>query len=156
MSRLPADACDPLLERDVEQRALVDVLERARDGIGGFLVVEGPAGIGKTQLIDTAKQIALDRRLVMARARGGSLEQDVSFGVVRQLFEPLIAASGDVDALFAGGATGAAPVFGRPATGVGDDDNGPGTVLHGLYWLTVAPGRTSRAIGAAARRRSLV
>jgi len=36
------------------------------------------------------------------------------------------------------GAAGAAPVFGRPSTGVGDDDNGPGTVLHGLYWLTVA------------------
>jgi len=138
VSRLPADARDPLLERDVEQRALVDVLERARDGIGGFLVVEGPAGIGKTQLIDTARQIALDRRFVFGRARGGSLEQDVSFGVVRQLFEPLIAAAGDADALFAGGAAGAAPVFGRPSTGVGEDDNAPGTVLHGLYWLTVA------------------
>jgi predicted ATP-dependent serine protease len=43
-----------LLERDAELAVLSDALARARDGRGAIVVVDGPAGIGKTQLLRAA------------------------------------------------------------------------------------------------------
>ena len=137
VSGLPVDAREPLLEREHERAALDALLDRTRAGEGGMVVVEGPAGIGKTRLLDSVHAAAGAAALSIGRARGGSLEQDVAFGVVHQLIEPLLAEAGGGDDLFSGAAAGAGPVFGRSASAAGRDENGPGAVLHGLYWLTV-------------------
>ena len=40
-----------MLEREPDLAACRGALERAAQGRGGFLVIEGPAGIGKTALL---------------------------------------------------------------------------------------------------------
>ena len=132
-----ADVAEPLLEREHEQVELNALLDRTRAGEGGIVVVEGPAGIGKTHLLDSVVVAAASGGLTIGRGRGGNLEQDVAFGAVHQLLEPLLIAAGGGDEIFAGAAAGAMPVFGRSASAIGEDEGGPGAVLHGLYWLTV-------------------
>ncbi len=114
-----------LLERDGELTAL-----RAAAGRGGpgLVVVEGPAGIGKTRLLAEARRDAAARVLA---ARGGELEQGLAFGVVRQLFET--AASG---APLQGATAAAREVFEGPAAGVGRED-ASFAILHALYRLAV-------------------
>lgn len=139
----PVDEVELLLERDGERAALQRLLDRALIGAGGVVVLEGPAGIGKTRLVDAARGWALERGFLVGRAVGAILEQEFPFGAVRQLFEPLVAAADDQDGLLTGAAAVAAPLCGRHAPGSGNADLAPGVVLHGLYW--VAAGLADRA-----------
>lgn len=67
-------------------------------------------------------------------AHGSELERDFAFGVVRQLFEPILSDAATRDRLLVDAAASARPVFGTPETGGADATF---AVLHGLYWLTV-------------------
>ena len=70
------------------------------------------------------------------RARA-HLEREFAFGVVRQLFEPVLADGRARERLLAGAAAPAAPVFeavAPPGAGAGD---GSFAALHGLYWLAL-------------------
>ena len=90
-----------LLEREADVAALEALVADTRRGSGGVVVVEGPAGIGKSSLLESARACAEDAGLLVLGARGGELEVDYPFGVVRQLFEPLVTrGSPDADALF--------------------------------------------------------
>lgn len=118
----------PLLERESELSAIDALLER-----DGVLVLEGPAGVGKTFLLDeAARRGAATGRLVL-RARASELERENGFGVVRQLLEPAIARADPERraALLDGAASLAAPAVGAAAGGAGDRF----AVLHGVYWL---------------------
>lgn len=133
---MPASASaaeSALLERDAELERLAALLSASSSGRGGLLVIEGQAGIGKTRLLESAQIDAASRGFTVARARGGSLEQEFAFGAARQLLEPPVAAAPDPDRLFTGAAASAASVFGRGGNGAAGE---PGVVLHGLYWLT--------------------
>jgi DNA-binding CsgD family transcriptional regulator len=128
----------PLLEREGDLAALGALVEAAREGNGAFAVIEGSAGIGKTRLLAEARAIGTDMGLRVLSARGGELEREFAFGIVRQLFEPLLAsASADDRAELLAGAAGlAAPLFGESAlaeTPAAEDVSF--AVLHGLYWL---------------------
>ena len=48
----PVGDTSGLLERDGELAAIKGLLDRAVGGAGALLVVEGPAGAGKTRLIE--------------------------------------------------------------------------------------------------------
>ena len=74
-----------LLEREREVARLSDLLEGAASGRGGLVVIEGPAGIGKTRLLRHAR--ALADGFAVLTASGSELEHDFGFGVVRQLLE---------------------------------------------------------------------
>lgn len=78
-----------LLDRDSELAALAGEIAAVRSGDGRMIVVEGPAGIGKSSLLAAAGQIAPAAGGAVLRARGGPLEQDAAWGVARELFEPL-------------------------------------------------------------------
>ena len=131
-----------LLERSAQLERIEAALTGARAGHGAFVVLEGPAGIGKTALLTAARAAAADGGMRVLRARGTELERDFPFGVVRQLFEtPLVDATvperGD---LLDPAAGAAAAILGFP--GVRPDDGPPWSgvdpsfaVLHGLYWL---------------------
>ncbi|MGC1165138.1 MAG: ATP-binding protein, partial [Solirubrobacterales bacterium] len=81
-------SADPrLLERDEELGAISAHLQGARAGDGSLLVIEGPAGIGKTALVGAAAEMARAEGMTVLRARGGVLEQELSYGVARQLVE---------------------------------------------------------------------
>ncbi|GAA4245099.1 AAA family ATPase [Dactylosporangium darangshiense] len=124
-----------LIERERDLAAVETLLGRAAGGQGGTVVVEGAPGIGKTALLAEVRARAAARGLRVLGAAGGELEQDLPFGVVRQLFEPALRAAGEAGRaeLMAGAASLAAPAFG-PAPGLpGEVERGG--VVHGLYWL---------------------
>ena len=83
-----------LLEREGDLAVLGGLLADARAGEGRLAVIEGPAGIGKTRLLDEARAAADGMGLGVLSARGGELERDFGFGVVRQLLEPRVAVAG--------------------------------------------------------------
>src|SRR5258707_13409791 len=54
------------------------------------VLLEGPAGIGKTELLRAVRRHAEGAGLRVLAARGGELERELSLGIARQLFEPLL------------------------------------------------------------------
>jgi DNA-binding CsgD family transcriptional regulator len=124
-----------LLERELELAVLHSGIERARVGAGGLVLIEGPAGIGKTRLLGAARAIAEDVGLAMFHARGSDLERDFAHGVVRQLFEQRVAR--DADTLLAGVASYVRSVFGGFDQADMQPGAGPSPVAldHALYWL---------------------
>jgi hypothetical protein len=128
-----------LLEREVQVAALGALADAARRGGGRFVVVEGTAGIGKTRLLAEARAIAGSAGMGVLAARGGELEGNFAYGIVRQLFEPLLAvAAPDLRAeLLSGPAALIASLVGasRPAASQDAAAEGSFAILHGLYWL---------------------
>jgi DNA-binding NarL/FixJ family response regulator len=127
-----------LLEREDELDAIRRVLARPARGAGGLVVIDGPAGVGKTALLEAARVVAGDEGLLVLRARGAELERAFGFGVVRQLFDEVLrSATFEPAALFAGAARFAAPLLAielEGATAAPPDD--PFAARHALYWLT--------------------
>jgi DNA-binding CsgD family transcriptional regulator len=129
-------ATSALLERDRELAVIERLLRAAGDGTGGLLTIEAEAGAGKTALLDGAAKLGEEAGLRVLRARGGEFERDFAYGVVRQLFEPLLAEASLREELLGGGAAAAAAIFdpvGAPTQGVD-----PLSIQHGLYCLVQA------------------
>lgn len=126
-----------LLEREGLLAELGAALSRARSANGGVTLVQGPAGIGKTRLLDESRERASALGLRVLSARGGQLERGYGFGVARQLLEaPLASASAeDRGELLSGAAVLAEPVFWSSATPAPEGPDATYSVLHGLYWL---------------------
>ena len=58
---------------------------------GGVVVIEGAAGIGKSRLLDHAREWPSDLGLSVLSARATELEQRFPLGIVRQVFQrPLL------------------------------------------------------------------
>jgi hypothetical protein len=79
-----------LLDRDAELETITSLGKKVAGGHGRALLVEGPAGIGKTALMHAGRQVAKELRLRALTARGVELERAFGFGVVRRLFERTI------------------------------------------------------------------
>jgi len=128
-----------LLERERELGLLERHLADAGRSQGRLVVVDGPAGIGKTSLLRAATRLARGRGSNVLAARGAPLEQHFSFGAVRQLFEPLAlpGGAGTDDGILAGAASLAlrALTAAEPIGNWAAEDFSFAT-LHGLYWLT--------------------
>ena len=131
----PAAPAADLVDRDRETRALARAVETVRAGGSGVVLIEGPAGIGKTRLLVEAARMATAAGIPVLTARGSQLERSFGFGAVRQLFEAATVRAARRDQLLAGSAAAARGVFEQ----IADDQRADGTfaVLHGLYWLTV-------------------
>ncbi len=131
--RAKPKASATLVEREREVAQLDTMLEEAIEGEGRAVLIEGPPGIGKSRLMAEFRRRALADGAFVLNARAGELEREFPFGVVRQLFEAVVAGT---DAL-SGAAAPARVVFQSP------DENGtaPGdasfAALHGLYWLAL-------------------
>ncbi|MFG2794378.1 AAA family ATPase [Streptomyces sp. NPDC048419] len=123
-----------LYERELELRSIAQAVKSASLRNGSIIVFEGDSGIGKTRLLTAVLTEAAEAGLGVLSARGAEFEQDFPFGVVRQLFDPVLvkADAARKRALWAGAAGQARQVFDSAATStVGDF-----AVLHGLFWLT--------------------
>ncbi len=117
-----------LLEREDDLQVLDALLAGARAGHGAVAFVEAPAGQGKTALLRALREAGEAAGMRVLSATGVELQRDFAFGVVRQLFEPLVD-----DELLAGAAALAAPIF-----SVAEADEGAAASharLHGLFWL---------------------
>jgi hypothetical protein len=137
------------LEREAELAALEVRLTDARRGTGGFLVIEGPAGIGKTTLLQAAATLARGEGMAVLCARGAPLERNFSFGVARALVEPLRAALPPARwAELTQGAAGLTRVVldePYPPRPGGEPSDLAQAAVYGLYWL-VANLAASRAV----------
>ena len=120
---------------------LREAVESARGQQGALVLVEGTAGIGKSALLERGAELGRSAEVRVLAACGGELERDFPFGVVRQLFEPVLrgVTGRRRRELFSGAAGLAAPLLlpesaGEAARRSSGDSLFP--VLHGLYWLT--------------------
>ncbi len=134
------EATAGLLERRRELEAIEGVLAAAAAGSGGLLYLEGPPGVGKTRLLEAARDHAREQGLRALRARGSELERDFAHSLVRQLLEPVVGAArasdDDADGLLAGSARHARPALGlEPAGDPGPHPPDSSTVMHALYWV---------------------
>ena len=129
----------PLLEREAELAAIQGLLSAANGGAGRLVAIEGRPGIGKTRLVAEARGLASGAEFDVLSARGGELEREFAWGVVRQLFEPLLAAaSEEVRAeLLSGAAELAASLVDTSSLsdGIEPTTDASFALLHGLYWL---------------------
>lgn len=77
-----------LLDRLAERASLDRVLDAARGGLSGALVLRGEAGVGKTALLDHAALSASGIRV--ARVAGVESEMELGFGALHQLLVPFL------------------------------------------------------------------
>ena len=133
-----------LYEREDELARVDALMTAAGASRGGVLLITGPAGIGKTVLLESARERAGQAGMRVLAGRGRELESGFSLGVVRQLFEPLLAGASAVEreALLAGAARRALIALEDFRSQAGAvpleaESEPPFAVMHGLYWLAV-------------------
>ena len=135
------DSHPVMLERDGELAVASAAAVAAAAGHGAFVLVTGPAGIGKTTLLRAACASPAGAGLRILTARGLALERGFPYGIVRQLIEPVRAAAGpgEWDELLDGAAGLAARVFDSAAAGSVEDDvpTRPPTACTG--WSRTSP-----------------
>src|SRR5436309_16062244 len=78
-----------LLERDDALASIGDLLDEARAGTGHALLISAHPGIGKTRLHEAALDEARRHDLLVLRASGAQLEQNLLFGLAAQLLRTL-------------------------------------------------------------------
>lgn len=125
-----------LVEREHELQRLSAVLAGARAHRGGTLLIEGPPGIGKTALLESARSMAEAADIRVLATSATELESDLGFSVVRGLLEPSLTAlaADERKSVFAGAAH-----LAKGPLGLDDDGAAPplelGSAMHGLYWF---------------------
>ena len=77
-----------LLDRLPERAALNELLDAARAGRSGVLVMRGEPGIGKTALLEYAIESAAGLRV--ARVAGVESEMELAFAALQQLCAPML------------------------------------------------------------------
>src|SRR5215207_227970 len=133
----PSRNAPALLEREAELERVTAAIGQACLGGGEAVVVQGPAGIGKTELLHAVRGLALDAGMEALSARADDLERDFAYGVLRQLFEPPVSREPpDVRAALLDGAAGQGAAVLGAATTPPIPADGSFAGLHGLYWLT--------------------
>jgi hypothetical protein len=83
-----------LRDREKEVGRLQSLAAAAACGDGMALLIEGPAGIGKTALLDAAREHGRRAGLRILTARGGELEWSFPYSVARQLLDRFLFADG--------------------------------------------------------------
>ncbi|MBV9310670.1 MAG: AAA family ATPase, partial [Solirubrobacterales bacterium] len=129
----------PLIEREWERAVLEQRLAAAREGDGTVVVIEAPAGKGKSRLLSVAGELARDTGMQILEARGNALEQEFAFGIALQLFEPLWldADASTREALLDGPARGAASLLeGKLEELVLWGVDHAYSLVYSLFWLT--------------------
>ncbi len=129
---MPSVTGSDLLERAELQDAAARALRDARHGEGRLLVIEGPAGIGKSSLLaDLRSAVEAGQHVLSARA--SELERGFAFGVVRQLLEGVARDPERAAVAFDGPAAAARECFSE----VGSEQPEGFALLHGLYWMVL-------------------
>lgn len=129
MTATKAARGDPrLLERDGEVARIDETLRAAASGTGSGCLIEGPPGIGKSELLRAAARGAQREGLRVHAARGVAVERPFAFGVARRLLERPARTLGDL----AGPAA-----LGLAALGLEDPPARADAfaLVHGLFWL---------------------
>jgi DNA-binding CsgD family transcriptional regulator len=83
-NKAPHSEPDPIAGRAAERRAVRDLLDRARRGSGGVLLVEGEPGVGKSRLLREAVDEAAGYGFALAVDAADQLGQVVPFFALRR------------------------------------------------------------------------
>jgi DNA-binding CsgD family transcriptional regulator len=129
-----------LVDRDFELDVADRALAEACGGTGSLVVIRGSLGMGKSELLRAFSQRARDAGFRVLRANGAVQEQDLPYGVVRQLFEFVLAtASQEIRQVWEQGADNLLELWGEPAPGSAPEFPIPvnESALHGLSKLAV-------------------
>lgn len=119
------------LERERELATIAAALDEAERGRGQALLLEGPAGIGKSLLVDEATDRARHTFQILS-GRGGELERGHPFGVVLQAFDAM------QDMSFVRGRARLAKPLLAPAQETGlTAASDEADLLEGLHWCVV-------------------
>lgn len=123
-----------LPQRDAETAALQAAVDQVARGEGAFVLLDGPAGIGKTSLLRRARELAEAGGLRTLHAVASELDRSFAYGLIHQLLEADVVATTPErrEQLLAGGAAHAEVVFDLGQAPVTEPAH---AVLHGLYWL---------------------
>ena len=116
--------------RAEELARLASALDAAREGAGRAVLVEGPAGSGKTSVLAAARSYAEATGMRVLAGRGSPLEHEFAMGVVRQCFTAVV--RDGAKALQGAAARARSVVAEVPEAAPG----APEELLHGLFWLT--------------------
>ncbi|MDQ3477529.1 MAG: ATP-binding protein, partial [Actinomycetota bacterium] len=125
------------LERENELVRIAAALEAAADGSGRVVIIEGPAGIGKTRLTQETRALAKVRGFGRIQATGDELESAMPWSVVRQLVERSISRyGGEARARLMAGPSGAAlTALGEAPSEAAGGDAALARTLHALWWV---------------------
>src|SRR3954451_14767522 len=126
-----------LVERERECAAVQALVDGARVGTGGLLVIEGPPGIGKSALLAELATRAGAAGVAVCSARATRMGAGIAFALARWLLEPAVRATPAV--LQVGWARHARPLFEGEARGDGDQRS----LVEGLVALVAELHRTS-------------
>jgi DNA-binding NarL/FixJ family response regulator len=126
-----------LIERESELASISTLLTRVRAGSGSVLLIRGPAGVGKTEILKATCKIADQRALKVLTARGTELERDLPYGLLRQLADRALAREtppGRAELLAGPAARAVASILALPASPPAGED--PALLIpHGLFWF---------------------
>jgi DNA-binding CsgD family transcriptional regulator len=128
-----------LLDREPDLAEIRECIDMAVAGDGCTVVLEGPAGIGKTALLGATIELAQQSGMAALTTRCGELESSLPWGAVRGVFEPVLAiASRSERRMLLSDAAASAGVALRSDGGhtAPRRADALGAALHGLYWLT--------------------
>jgi DNA-binding CsgD family transcriptional regulator len=146
--RGPAQGEAGLLERGLELESIDELLASSADGIDHALMLCGHAGLGKTRLEGIALDRARARGMLVLRAAGSELEQNVAFGVAGQLLRGWLAAlpAPQRAALLRGAPESVRALYGSgPALSPAAAEEGL-AISHGLLALLAAATETRSAL----------
>ena len=131
---MTTDVQTVLIEREREAEVLGAALRAAAAGRGSFVLVEAPAGLGKTSLLAAAARDAEELGLRVLAARATELDRSLAFGVVRQLLDPVLrtASAALRRDLLRGSAAACEPLLTGEAPGAAARSP---ELLNALYWL---------------------
>src|SRR3954454_19681477 len=74
--------------RDAERALVGELLEAARHSQSSVLIIRGDPGVGKTALLDDARERASDLQVLVAR--GVESESELPFAALHQLLGPVL------------------------------------------------------------------
>ena len=130
---------DAIVERERELAELQVHAEDAAAGDGRVVLIEGPAGIGKSRLLIETRRRCEEAGTSTLLARASQLEREFPFGVVRQLFEASLADPATHKRALSGAAAPAQAVFAAVHEAAASDGaiDASFAALHGLFWMTL-------------------
>ncbi len=127
---------EAFLEREADMATVERQLERAREGTGRMVAIEGAAGLGKSRLLTEAGRLGSKRGFTLLTARGEELSRGFPWGLARRLLRgALTRARSNGEELLEGAASTAALLFDRSAPAlVGSQAEAVLAVAYALVW----------------------
>ena len=124
------------LEREDELDRIAAALDATVAGSGRTLLIEGPAGIGKTRLLQDARALAKIRGLGRLHTTCDEFERAIPWGALRQMVErSLWRHDQDTRAALLAGVAGKALAALDEAPAEGGGEAAIGRTLHALWWI---------------------